>query len=142
MATRLTWLYGPTQLTQRALPMMPARVASMPVLLESLHWFTSGIGFFNKTTNSENSGSVGTVKPNNQSGLPTMLGGTAIPAFQSVSIRQEDGADIEAVLPGVNATMDPNPEGFSIRYSALAKVFGASPTVPAWPLLWPRASLP
>lgn len=69
--------------------------------------------FVTKSANSEASGSVGTIISNNRAGLPPILGGGGTFTFPSVSIGQDDGADIEGALMGgpVNATLNQNPLG-------------------------------
>ena len=91
--------------------------------------------FVSKTANSEASGSVGTIVSNNRSGLPPLMGGDFEAGFPSVSIGQNDGADIEGELPGVNATMDENPVGVfdqvpSACYSGWCFAYGTSMASP------------
>lgn len=89
-----------------------------------------------KSTNSEASGSVGTIVSNNRAGLPPILGGDGLYTYPSVSIGQDDGSDIEAELPGVNATMNENPLGsldqvVSSCYVGYCLAFGTSMASPA-----------
>lgn len=91
--------------------------------------------FTTKTVNSEASGSVGTIISSNQPGLPPILGGAAAAAFPTVSIGRDDGADIEGVLPGVNATMNENPAGsldqvLSTCYAGWCFAYGTSMASP------------
>jgi len=92
--------------------------------------------FVTKSASSEGSGSVGTIISNNRAGLPPILGGTGPFAFQSVSITQADGGDIEGVLPGVNATLNENPLGVFDQVVSSCKIgwcfaFGTSMAAPA-----------
>lgn len=92
--------------------------------------------FTDKSTASEASGSVGTIISNNVPGLPPILGGSGVFAFPSVSIGQDDGADIEGELPGVNATLNENPLGVLDQVASSCKIgwcftFGTSMASPA-----------
>jgi subtilisin family serine protease len=92
--------------------------------------------FVTKSANSEGSGSVGTIISNNVPGLPPILGGGGVFAFPSVSIGQDDGADIEGELPGVNATLNQNPLGVLDQVASSCKIgwcfaFGTSMASPA-----------
>lgn len=92
--------------------------------------------FVDKSTAAETSGALGTIISNNRAGLPPILGGSAPLTTPSVSIGQDDGADIEGQLPGVNATLDQNPLGVldqvaSTCFSGYCFAFGTSMASPA-----------
>lgn len=92
--------------------------------------------FVAKSAAAEASGAIGVMISNNRPGPAPGLGGSGPLTIPSVGITQDDGADMESELPGVNVTLIGNPDGvldqvLSTCASGWCFAYGTSMAAPA-----------